>query len=112
MRALLIVVCCAAFATTVARARKRDWTGSGKCGSCHPKELVAWQQTPHAKARDRFTQKPANRCLACHGTGEAPAGEAIAIEVGCESCHGAGAAYAEDDIMRDRPLALSLGMID
>ena len=56
--------------------------------------------------------RPQARCLACHGTGDAPAGEAIAVEVGCEACHGAGAAYAEDDLMRDRPLALALGMAD
>ncbi len=60
----------------------------------------------------RLADAPARRCLACHGTGEAPAGEAIAVEVGCEACHGAGAAYAEDDLMRDRTLALALGMTD
>ncbi|MEJ7599096.1 MAG: hypothetical protein WKG01_14400, partial [Kofleriaceae bacterium] len=52
------------------------------------------------------------RCLACHGTGEAPAGPAIAVEVGCESCHGAGAAYAEDDVMRSPQVARALGLID
>jgi hypothetical protein len=56
--------------------------------------------------------RPEPRCLGCHATGEAPAGPAIAIEVGCEACHGAGAAYAEADIMRDRPVALALGLAD
>lgn len=96
----------------VAFASRRDWVGSNKCGSCHPAELAAWQTTPHATTRSRFPQRPQTGCLACHGTGEAPAGPNVAVEVGCEACHGAGAAYAEDDIMRDRPVALALGMTD
>ena len=95
-----------------AHAGRRDWTGSAACGSCHPKELAAWQATPHANTRARFEGKPPAACLACHGTGDAPAGVAIEVAVGCEACHGAGAAYAADDIMRDRPVALALGMVD
>jgi hypothetical protein len=34
------------------------------------------------------------------------------VEVGCEACHGAGAAYAEDDIMRNPPVARALGLAD
>jgi hypothetical protein len=61
----------------------------------------------------RFAEaRPEARCLACHGTGEAPAGPAIAVEVGCEACHGAGAAYSPDDVMRDRPVAVALGLAD
>jgi hypothetical protein len=62
--------------------------------------------------RDRFPDKPQAKCLACHGTGEAPAGQAIAVEVGCEACHGAGTAYASDDLMRNRFVALALGLVD
>ena len=108
MRALILVVCLVGFAD----AGKRDWTGSAACGSCHGKQLASWQATRHAMTRDRFPGRPEARCLACHGTGEAPAGPAIAVEVGCESCHGAGAAYGEDDIMRDLPLSRSLGLAD
>ena len=108
-----IVVLACVLTGALATASKRDWTGSARCGSCHPAELAAWQATPHAATRARFADaRPQARCLACHGTGEAPAGEAIAVEVGCEACHGAGAAYAEDDVMRDRPVALALGMTD
>jgi hypothetical protein len=96
----------------VASAGPRDWTGSARCGSCHPRELAAWQVTRHALTRDRFAGKPQAVCLACHGTGEAPAGPAIAVEVGCEACHGAGAAYATDDLMRNRTASLALGMVD
>ena len=125
--------------TSVALGGRRDWTGSAACGACHPGELAAWQVTPHARTRDRFTSRPDPsrtdrfrsaaqqgsespcgegspcgdpRCLGCHATGEAPAGPAIAVEVGCEACHGAGAAYAEADLMRDRPVALLLGLSD
>jgi Cytochrome c554 and c-prime len=96
----------------VTSASPRDWAGSAKCGSCHPKQLASWQATPHAQTRTRFAAKPEARCLACHGTGEAPAGPAIAVEVGCEACHGAGAAYAADDLMRNRTAALALGLVD
>jgi hypothetical protein len=96
----------------VATAARRDWTGSAACGTCHPAELAAWQATPHATTRARFAERPEARCLGCHATGEAPAGPAIAVEVGCEACHGAGAAYAPDDVMRDRPVALALGLSD
>ena len=96
----------------VAAAARRDWTGTAACAACHPAELAAWQVTAHARTRDRFTSRPPARCLGCHATGEAPAGPLIAVEVGCEACHGAGAAYAEADLMRDRPVALALGLSD
>lgn len=95
-----------------ALAGPRDWVGSATCGSCHPQQLAAWQATRHALTRDRFPARPPAKCLACHGTGEAPAGKAIAVEVGCESCHGAGAAYAHDDLMRNRVASLALGLVD
>ena len=110
-KTVLVTVLLAAL-VGVAVASRRDWIGSAACGTCHPAQLAAWQATPHAITRERFAQKPQVRCLACHGTGEAPAGPTIAVEVGCESCHGAGAAYAEDDLMRNRPAALALGMTD
>lgn len=98
--------------TGLALAARRDWVGSAACGTCHPAELAAWQATPHAVTQRRFTAKPESKCLACHATGEAPAGPVIAVEVGCESCHGAGAAYAEDDIMRSPQVARALGLVD
>jgi len=105
---LVALVLCAATAS----AGRLDWTGSAACGTCHPAELAAWQATPHASTRTRFTERPPSKCLGCHATGEAPAGPAIAVEVGCEACHGAGAAYSPDDIMRDRPVALAVGLAD
>ena len=113
MRFMVIAVAHACVALVgVAAAGKSDWTGSAKCGSCHPQHLAAWLKTPHATTAKRLSAKPESKCLACHGTGDAPAGPAIAVEVGCEACHGAGAAYAEDDIMRSRPVARALGLVD
>jgi hypothetical protein len=96
-----------------AAAGRADWTGSAACGACHPAQFDGWRRTPHATTQRRFTgASPAPRCLACHGTGEAPAGPAIAVEVGCEACHGAGAAYAEDDVMRNPVVARALGLVE
>jgi hypothetical protein len=108
MRVVVVLLVFAASAS----ASPRDWSGSAACGACHPQQLVAWQATPHAQTRTRFDSKPLARCLACHGTGEAPAGPTIAVEVGCEACHGAGSAYAPDDVMRDAPLSRALGLAD
>jgi hypothetical protein len=110
--ALLGVVACGALGLDPATAGRRDWTGSTACGACHPAQLAGWKTTAHALTARRFTAGPEPRCLACHGTGEAPAGPAIAVEVGCEACHGAGAAYAEDDVMRNRTVARALGLVD
>ncbi len=112
MRPLVLSLLALCGLVALATAARRDWTGSAACGSCHPKELAAWQTTRHAMTRDRFPGRPEARCLACHATGEAPAGPAIAVEVGCEACHGAGAAYAEDDLMRNLPVARALGLAD
>jgi hypothetical protein len=95
-----------------ALAARRDFVGSTTCGTCHPQVLAAWKQTAHARAVATLGPKPGARCLACHGTGDAPAGRAYFPEVGCEACHGPGAHYATDDLMRNRPLALALGLVD
>jgi hypothetical protein len=111
-RSLVLALAVLAGVIAPAAAGRADWTGSAACGSCHPTQLAAWRATRHATTAARLPAKPAGRCLACHATGEAPAGPAIAIEVGCEACHGAGAAYAADDLMRDPELARALGLAD
>jgi Cytochrome c554 and c-prime len=112
MRPLVLVLALVTVAPATGSAARRDWTGSAACGACHPAELAAWQRTAHATTAARLTARGTTACLGCHATGEAPAGPAIAVEVGCESCHGAGAAYAPDDVMRDRPVATALGLVD
>jgi hypothetical protein len=110
-RALVAVIAVVAVAAT-AHGAKSDWTGSQACGTCHQAQLAAWKLTPHATTAKRFTARPEGKCLACHSTGEAPAGPVIAVEVGCEACHGAGAGYAEDDLMRNLPVSRALGLED
>lgn len=91
-------------------AARRDWSGSAACGGCHPRELAAWKKTAHARP---FPIAPGlARCLGCHTTGELPAGELVEPAVGCEACHGAGADYGHDDLMRNRLLAIELGLVD
>lgn len=102
----------AIFVAVLAAAKAGQWVGSDTCGSCHPSQLAGWKETRHARAADRLGAKPRARCLGCHGTGDAPAGKAAFLEVGCEACHGAGGHYAEDDIMRDAALAHALGLRD
>lgn len=108
----LCLCLCLSLSVPSASAARRDFVGSATCGTCHPQILAAWKATPHARAATTLGPKPAARCLACHGTGDAPAGRAYFAEVGCEACHGAGASYAADDLMRDRPLAFALGLVD
>jgi len=107
MRIALVIVLTLLAPAQVAATR---WLGSDACGSCHPAQLAGWRQTAHARAADRLGARPRARCLACHGTGDAPAGRTAALEVGCEACHGAGGEYAEDDVMRDPLLARALGL--
>lgn len=97
---------------SLAIAGRADYVGSSTCGTCHPEVLAAWQATAHARAGASLGPRPPARCLSCHGTGDAPAGRAYFAEVGCEACHGPGAHYATADLMRNRPLAEALGLVD
>ncbi|MCB1298173.1 MAG: hypothetical protein KDB08_04235 [Microthrixaceae bacterium] len=112
---LVVAVALVALVTTPAsraHAGARAWVGTDACGACHPAELAAWKKTVHARAADHLGTRPRGRCLGCHGTGDAPAGAAVELQVGCEACHGAGAEYATDDVMRDPALARALGLRD
>lgn len=108
----LVTAVVGAAAVALLTGARGDFVGSATCGRCHPRQLAAWQATAHARATASLPARPPARCLACHGTGDAPAGRAYFAEVGCEACHGPGGHYAEDDLMRDRPLALALGLRD
>lgn len=101
-----------AFAAAHAYAGRADYVGPRACKGCHARAYDAWQKSAHARADQALGATPEARCLACHATGEAPAGRTYFSGVSCESCHGAGKGYAEDDIMRDRALARLLGLRD
>jgi len=94
-------------------AARADYVGSERCGSCHARALKVWKNSAHARASETLGARVSDRrCLACHATGDAPAGRPYGSGVGCETCHGAGAGYAEDDIMRSPVLAGELGLVD
>lgn len=78
------------------------------CAVCHPKQVEAWKQSPHARAFDVLTesQRADPRCQFCHST---RASEGLA-SVQCESCHGSGIHYARETIMRDVELARAVGL--
>lgn len=94
-------------------AARSDFVGTDACGKCHPAALAAWKKSAHAHASETLGARVSDRrCLACHATGEAPAGRPYGSGVGCESCHGSGAGYAPEDVMRDSALAQQLGLRD
>jgi cytochrome c5 len=109
----LVVVVLLAVGQGQSRAARADYVGSQTCGGCHPAALAVWQRSAHARASESLGRGVSDRrCLACHATGDAPAGRPYASGVGCEMCHGSGAGYAPDDIMRDPVLARELGLRD
>jgi hypothetical protein len=93
------------------RAASGDFIGSKKCGSCHPAQLRAWKNGPHARAGKSLAGSSSSACLACHTTGSAPVGRVVERAVGCESCHGPGRGYSPADVMRDPPLRKALGLV-
>jgi hypothetical protein len=106
------LVCLALVAAGAAGADRSDYVGPAVCGQCHPQAHAAWQRSAHARADQVLGPSPPARCLACHTTGEAPAGRPFFAGVTCEACHGPGAGYAADDIMRDPTLARAMGLRD
>ena len=105
-------LCCLTWAGARAYAERADYLGPRACKDCHEAAYTAWQKTAHARADQSLGPAPQARCLACHATGEAPAGRTFFSGVTCESCHGAGKPYATADIMRDRAQSRQLGLRD
>ncbi len=102
-----------------ATAERADYIGPEACGACHAEAYASWQASAHARAGEAIQAAPAgpgdnqpDRCLACHTTGEAPAGRAFFGSVTCEACHGPGAGYAPADVMQNPTLARALGLND
>ncbi len=94
-----------------ADAARTDFVGAEVCGKCHEEAFAAWRRSDHDHASESLGRRvTSRRCLACHSTGEAPAGRPFYSGVQCEACHGPGAGYAAADIMRDPTLARALGL--
>lgn len=80
--------------------------GNESCVKCHAPEIQVWKQTPHARTFDELHRRPEakqiaaklglqsikneGRCVSCHYTQQANAGDVhhIIAGVSCESCHG------------------------
>lgn len=84
-----------------AEALEQRRVGARACASCHEREFRAWSAGPHRKAALSTSQSTGN-CKTCHG----PPNQGVS----CEDCHGPGRHYSENDIMRNRGLASSLGL--
>ena len=85
--AALILICAALILPgTVSAESPTTLPGAGEaCASCHASETVAWEASPHAKAKVP--------CETCHGplTADHPAKKgSMKLEVesaGCQGCH-------------------------
>jgi YVTN family beta-propeller protein len=110
------------------------YIGNEVCGTCHAREYKKWLGTRHARSwvmlgmtekaervKSHFNltaSSPQNSaiCLKCHGTAADTPPESrqptFHIEEGvqCETCHGPGEAYATEAVMKNKPLAISLGL--
>lgn len=83
-----------------------DYRGWQSCGSCHPRETEAWQETRHAKAYQTLEDKGQQfnfKCIPCHVTGISPETSQDnyslprdLLAVGCESCHGPGREHLDN----------------
>ncbi|HYK87783.1 MAG TPA: multiheme c-type cytochrome, partial [Acidobacteriota bacterium] len=110
------------------------YVGNEVCGTCHTREYKLWLGTKHARTwvmlgmADRAANVGAQLemkasapqfsavCLGCHGTAaDVPDGyraNTFHIEDGvqCERCHGPGERYATREAMKDKQMAISLGL--
>lgn len=87
------------------------YVGSKKCRMCHLDIYKSWQSTDHSQAMNVLdeTQQADSNCTRCHSTGTKKAGELI-DNVGCEACHGPGSQFRKMRVMKDRTLAIQMGL--
>jgi hypothetical protein len=91
--------------------RGDSFIGAERCASCHPGPYKVWKETdPHARAH--LSLPPERRadpkCTGCHS----PDPGLVHVGVQCESCHGSGRWYSLSFVMKDKPLAKVLGLIE
>jgi hypothetical protein len=108
----VVVMALAAVCAPDAQGGRADYVGAQACKDCHAEAFAVWQQSAHARADARLGASPSRACLACHTTGEAPAGRPFFAGVQCEACHGPGAGYASGDVMQNPTLSRLLGLRD
>lgn len=116
-------------------AKDPEYIGSSKCKMCHRKpdkgdQFSAWSEGPHAYAMESlktdlakevgkkmniFDPVTSPACISCHSTygsidQDLAKGLRLDEGVSCESCHGPGSMYKSASVMRDRDLAIDMGM--
>jgi hypothetical protein len=97
-------------ATLPALASAADFVGPETCKACHPAAYEAWKDGPHARAQESLPARSRKdpRCNSCH----APDAEKGVAGVSCETCHGQGGLYVASNVMRDKELALAVGLVE
>lgn len=96
------------------------------CRGCHSRQganpklglFHSWEDSAHAKAWERLPEgeRTNPECLKCHTTGYGlPWRAGTTAEelrgVQCEACHGPGSHYFTWNVMKNRDLALSRGLV-
>jgi hypothetical protein len=133
---VLTVLCLVFFAVNALTAQNK-YVGAKTCKMCHNnpakgEQYNKWSSTQHSKAftalsSDKaLTYAKANgiadpskeaKCLKCHSTAASVDASLLSTTitkeegVSCESCHGAGSAYKTMTIMKDKPTAITNGLI-
>jgi YVTN family beta-propeller protein len=113
---------------------KAKYVGNQVCKSCHPEAYRIWVAAKHARAYVVLGTAMAKKigeeckiqadcppksakCLTCHATAATVSKEyrtpGFHIEEGvkCEACHGPGEKYIAEEIMRDRNVATTAGLL-
>lgn len=127
--ALLLAVVLAATWAVNGRAEEQTvfrYMGVKWCTGCHSREspnprlrvFHSWETSAHAKAWEVLPEEDrANpACLKCHSTGyglpwRTGTADADLRGVQCEACHGPGSHYYTWNVMKNRPLALTRGLV-
>ena len=139
-RAALLAVAASACWLPEASAQPRQpvYVGARVCGQCHEGKAMGdqfsiWMRSRHAKAYTSLSKPEAREiarrsgipvepqqspmCLGCHATAadaeDWQRDETFALKDGvqCEKCHGPGSEYADAQVMMDRKLAISKGLV-
>src|SRR3989339_1089782 len=125
---LFILLLVSVFMMQIFAADKATYVGAKKCKMCHNSaakgaQYDKWLKDPHAKAYKTLqTPKAAEfakkagvkdpltdaKCTRCHIADMAFKDEGVT----CENCHGAGSLYWKANIMKDKKLCLTNGLIE
>jgi len=120
---LMFLLSLAFIVSTAATAQQFKYIGAAKCKICHNKpnkgsQYDKWAESKHAKAMESLKGDEKNdpKCLKCHSTAASVDASLIATlkpdeGVSCESCHGPGSMYKLPNIMKNKELAMTKGLV-